>query len=70
MRHMSANKMHREKARWELHKNSTNNFEQTPEAAPQETTAVQPFISHFKNYPNKMNTTCDILLKKQGQTHK
>ena len=47
---MDANKTHREKARWELHKNAMYNSEQILEATPHKTAAVQPLTSHFKNY--------------------
>ena len=64
---MDANEMHREKTRWELHKNAASYLEQIPEATPHETTAVQPHTTYFKSYPSNMNKT---LLEKQGQTHK
>ena len=37
---MDANKMQREKAKWELYKNAMSNFEQIQEAAPHKVTAV------------------------------
>ena len=52
---LDGNKMHRENARWELHKNATSYFEQILEATPYETTAVWPLIFYLKNHPNKMN---------------
>ena len=64
------NKMHREKARWELHKNATSYLTQILEAAPCETTSVQPLISHLANHPNKMNKACGTLLEKKGWIHK
>ena len=54
--HMDVNKMHRQKARWELHKNSCY-FEQILKATPHKTAAVWPLTSHQKNNPNKMNKT-------------
>ena len=57
MDHMDANKMYREKSRWELHKDDKNYFEQNLEATPHKTTAVWLFTSHFKNPPSKMNKT-------------
>ena len=67
---MDANKTHREKARWELHKNSSSYFEQIFEATFHKTTAVQPLTFHLKNHPSKMNKTCWTLLEKQEQAHK
>ena len=63
---MATYKTHREKARWELHKNAVSYLEQILEATPHETTAVLPLTSHLKNYSNKTNKTCGILLEKQG----
>ena len=61
---MDANKMHREKARWELQKNATSYLEHILEAALYRTIAVQPLTSHLTNHPSKMNKTCGPLLKK------
>ena len=63
---MDARKTHKEKPRWELHKNATSYSEQRKEA----TTAVWPLTSHLKNHPNKTNMTCKTLLEKQGRTYK
>ena len=41
MHHIDRNKMYREKAGWELHKNATSYFDQILEAAPHKTTAVR-----------------------------
>ena len=59
------NKTHREKTRWELHKNTISYFEQILEPTPQETTIVQPLTSHLKNYPSKTDKTCRTLFEKQ-----
>ena len=67
---MDANKMHREKARWELYKNATSYFEQILEVTPHKTIAAQPLTSHLKNHPSKTNKTCGTLLEKQEQTDK
>ena len=52
------NKTHREKARWELHKNDTSYFEQILEAKPHETTAARPLTSHLKKHPYKTKKIC------------
>ena len=44
---MDADKMQREKARGELHKNSMSYIEQTLEATPHKTTVVWPLTSHL-----------------------
>ena len=42
MHHMDADKMHRENARWELHKNATSNIEHISwKQLPHEATAVR-----------------------------
>ena len=61
---MNANKIHREKTRWEIHKNATSYLEQILE-----TIAVQPLISHFKNHPSKTNNKCRTLLEKLRWIH-
>ena len=68
--HMDVNKMHKEKARWELNKNATFCFEQVLEATPHKTATIQSLPSHLKNHPSKMSKTCRTLLEKQGQTLK
>ena len=45
MDHMDANKTHREKAGWELHKNAKSYFEQIL----REPTALRPLTFHLKN---------------------
>ena len=67
---MDANKMNRDKAKRELHKNAQSDFEQILEAALHEIRVVRPFTSYLKNHPLRMNKTCWTLLQKQGQTHK
>ena len=62
--------MHREKARWELHKNSIRYFEQILEIPYHKTKAVWSLTSHLTNHPCKINKTCRSLLEKQRQTHK
>ena len=44
---MDTNKMHREKARWELCKNAMSYFEQILET-PRKTAVVWPLTSHLK----------------------
>ena len=63
MHHMDANKMHKEKARWNLHKNATSYIEQILEATAN-TTAVWPLTSRLKNHLYKTNKTCGTLLEK------
>ena len=70
MHHIDTNKMHREKATWELHKNDACHLEQILEVKPHKTAAVSPLTSHLTNHRNKTNKTCRILLEKQEQTHK
>ena len=52
MHHMDANKMYEEKAWRQLHKNAASNTEQVLEAAPHQTAAVRPPITHHENYPS------------------
>ena len=52
MHHMDANKMHKERARWELYKNAMFYFELILEATPHKTEAVCQFTFHYKNYPS------------------
>ena len=67
---MDANKILKEKARWELHKNAVNYMKQILEAKPHKTTLVRPLTSSLKNHPSKANETCETLQEKQRQTHK
>ena len=46
MHHMDAGLAHREKARWELHKNAMCYIEQILEATSHKTAAVRPPTSH------------------------
>ena len=66
---MDADKMLKEKTRWELQKNAVSYLEQIQEATLRKTAAVQPLVSHFKDHPRKTNKTCGALLEKKGQTH-
>ena len=52
------NKMHREKAKWELHKNAMCCFESILEAAPHKTVTAYPLASHLTNHQRKTNKTC------------
>ena len=70
MHHMDTDKVYREKARQELHKNAMSYIEQIQEATSHETAAVRPPTSHLTNHPNKMYKTRKTLLEKQGWTHK
>ena len=70
MHHMDANKMHREKARWELYKNAERRLEEILEETPHKTAAVWPSASHLTHHSSKINKTYEVLMEKQGQTHK
>ena len=70
MHHMDVYKLLGEKARWELHKNSTCYFEQIPQATPHKIATIWPFTAHLTNHPSKMNKTCRTLLEKKEQPHK
>ena len=65
---MNADKMHNEKAEWQLRKNVTGYIEQILEATYDESTDVQPLTSHLKKHPSKTNRTCGILLEKQSHS--
>ena len=52
----------REKARWDLHKDTACYLEQTLEVAPNKTAVVQSFLSHLANPPSKISETCRSLL--------
>ena len=67
--HGCANKMHEEKAKLKLHKNTKCCFEQILEAPSYKTVTVRPLTSHLKNYPstrhgwrNKDELMSDIFL--------
>ena len=45
-------KTYREKARRQLHKNTTSNIEQVQEATLHKTAAIRPPTSHHENYPS------------------
>ena len=47
MHYMEADKMYRDKARRELHKNTSSYTEQILEVAPHKTTAVRSFTSYL-----------------------
>ena len=70
MHYVDANKMHKEKVSWELHKNAACCLEQILETALHKTAAVLPSASHLINHSSKTDKTCGALLKKLGQTHK
>ena len=67
MHHIDTDKMHREKAKQELHKNATSYVEQILETTPHKTTAERPLTSHLSNHTSKIYRT---LLEKQGQIYK
>ena len=50
--HIRANKTYGEKTWWQLHKNAASNIDQTLEAVPNKTTAVQPPTIYRENYPS------------------
>ena len=52
MHYMDANKTNREKARQQLHKNTTSNFEQVTVAAPHKAAVVRPPTTYLENYQN------------------
>ena len=68
MHHMDANKMHREKSRWELLSNARNYLEQILEGTSHKTTAVRPLTFHLKNHQNKKTNTCRTLLEMYGRS--
>ena len=57
MHHVNSNETHREKARWELHKNATS-FEKILVAALHKTIALRPLAFHFTNHPSKTSERC------------
>ena len=59
------NKMHWEKATWELHQNTTGCIQQILEATSHKTTAAP----HLTSYLSKTNKTCGALQEKQGESH-
>ena len=52
----------------EIHKDAACCSEQTREAAPYKTVAVQPLTSHLANHPRKASKTYWVLPEKQGWT--
>ena len=58
-----ADNTYREQALEEFHKNATSYIEQILEAAPHDSTAVQPLTSHHTDHPNKTNKTCRTMLE-------
>ena len=56
---MDTNKMHGEKARWELHKNATGHFEQILGATPNKTAVAWPPTFCLTNHPS--NKICRVL---------
>ena len=65
----NADETHREKAIWTLHKNSEC-CNEILEAALNKTTAARPPTSYLINYPSKTSKTYQVLLEKQGRSHK
>ena len=51
MHHVDANKIHEEKARWELRKNATSCFEQILIVKPHKKAAVWPLTSYLTDHP-------------------
>ena len=70
MHHIDADKTQREKARRELHKNTTTYIEQILETTSHETAVLRPPTSYLWNHLNKTNRACGTQLEKQRQTHK
>ena len=52
MHYMDANKMAREEARRQLHKNAASNIEQVLMAKPHKTPTIRPPASYHENYPS------------------
>ena len=50
MHYMDANKMHREKAWRQLHKNAASNIEQVLGVAPHKAVAVRTLTTYLENY--------------------
>ena len=65
MHYVDTNKMHGEKAWWELHKNATCCLEQILEATAYKTAAVRLPTSHLTKYSSKTNRTYEALPEKQ-----
>ena len=64
MHFMDTYKTNVEKAKWKLHKNASCSFQQTLEAAPHKTEAVQPPFFYLKKHPRKTKKMCRALLEK------
>ena len=62
---MNANKMTREEARWQLHKNAAYNPEQVLAATPHKTPTVRSPAPYHENYSSQTSQTCRTLLEKQ-----
>ena len=65
MHHVDADKEHRDKARWEVHKNATSYTEQIQETA---LICMATYLSALK--PSKTKKISETLLEKQGRTLK
>ena len=52
MYYLDANKMAREKARRQLHKNAASNIEQVQKATTHKAPTIRPPTSHHENYPS------------------
>ena len=52
---MDAQKMYKEKVRWELQKNAVRCLEQIQEATPNKTTVVRPLGSHFIHHEDEQD---------------
>ena len=69
MHNMNSDKMHREKARWELRKNALHTFEQMLEAAPHKKATAQLPAFYLTNHSSKIHMTFRALLNNQGGIH-
>ena len=61
---LDVNKMLREKAKWEIHKNVTYCSEQDLEATLHKTVVIGPHAPHLTSHPNKTDKTYGSLLEK------
>ena len=52
MHHLDADKMYKEKAWWQLHKDATSYVKQILEATSHKTAAVRPSTTYLEDHPN------------------
>ena len=61
LHHLDFNEMLRQKARWELYKDSAYCFEKIQKTAPYKIAFVQPITSHLTNHSSKNKLINDVL---------